>query len=217
MEDAFRVARKLAVDTQTKLSLWETSTSLGQQSELQIGAQDSLRALESASQQIHTLVPRVEQKKRDYWNSRVMQLDEEISALQKSFENLCRKRHADMQEQQMRQDLFRERIQHHGDASIPIGSFASLEQERQSLSQSDNMMNGILTTGRAALETLQKQRITMKGTKKKLIDVANKIGVGKELIRKIEAKENETALLVYGGMFVMTIILIILFIWKKLL
>ena len=215
MEDGFRVARKLVVEARAKLNQLEYASGV-QQSELQLGLEQTISALEAHSQQAQSMIGHEPPNKRDYWRLRLAQLDDEIADVKHTHETIMRKRHLEFRNEQVREDLFRERMNHHGDASIPIGSY-SFEKEAQSLNQSNSMVDDILNTGRSALEQLQVQRISLKGTKTKMIDVANRIGLGKDIIRAIEKKENETAILIYGGMFVLTLLLVILFVWKKLL
>ncbi|KAA8496570.1 Golgi SNAP receptor complex member 2 [Porphyridium purpureum] len=215
MEDGFRVGRRLIVDARSKLNTLEYASG-DSQTELQLGLEQVVAALEAQSLQAHGMVTHEPTNKREYWRLRLAQLDEEIAEVKRAHAAIMRKRHIQVREEQMRTDLLRERISATGDASIPIGSL-SFEHETQSLNQSSSMVDDILRTGRSALEQLQVQRVSLKGTKTKMLDVANKIGVGKDIIRMIEKKENETALIVYGGMFILTLLLLLLFIWKKLL
>lgn len=215
MEENFRVARRLIVDARSKLNTLEYASG-DSQTEIQLGLEQVIVALESQSQQAHTMVIQEPVNKREYWRLRLAQLDEEIAEVKQTHVSIMRKRHIQVREEQLRSELLRQRVNTTGDATIPIGSM-SYEHEAQSLNQSSSMVDDILKTGFSALEQLQVQRLTLKGTKTKMLDVANRIGVGKDIIRMIEKKENETALVVYGGMIVLSLLLLVLFVWKKLL
>jgi len=48
-----------------------------------------------------------------------------------------------------------------------------------------------------------------------MLDVANVLGISHSVIRMIEGREKVDALIVYGGMIFVTLIVLGIYIWKK--
>uniref|UniRef100_A0A7S0ZK01 Uncharacterized protein n=1 Tax=Timspurckia oligopyrenoides TaxID=708627 RepID=A0A7S0ZK01_9RHOD len=227
MDELFRGARKIAVKGRGQVEGIEKAVAAGGvASEMELAQfGESINMLFSAMQQLHTLLPREPMNRRQLWTDKIVQLDEELSLLQNANQKLWTERNEELMQRNLRQQLFGEvHGASNGDAAISMGGFGggngpmySFEEEAKMLNSSNSTVDTILMTGRSALDSLQLQGATLKGTKRKMLDVANSMGVSKKLIRSIEKKENETAVIIYGGMIILSFVLVVLFIWKKVL
>lgn len=65
--------------------------------------------------------------------------------------------------------------------------------------------------GSGVLENLKEQRMTLKGAHKKMMDLANTLGLSNTTMRLIENRVKEDKWILLGGMF-LTMLIIFLFI-----
>ena len=95
------------------------------------------------------------------------------------------------------------------DTSIMID--AALQQN-QRMHNSHRQMDDLINSGANVLENLKDQRSTLKGAKKRMLDVANSLGLSNTVMRLIERRAYQDKFILYGGMFVTCIIMFL--IWK---
>jgi len=143
------------------------------------------------------------------WNRKLLQLEQNIVDLYQRQERCLSKARAAQSEKRIRDELLSRRSQTNGgDTAIQIDGY---EAEAKSLNRSSTMSDQIIETGSNIVEMLHSQRQKLKGAKKKVLDMANQLGVSKDLIRSIEKRELADTYLVFG--FIGFLILIILIIW----
>jgi Golgi SNAP receptor complex protein 2 len=73
-------------------------------------------------------------------------------------------------------------------------------------------MDDLIGSGTAILTSLREQRSSLKGVHRKLLDLANTLGLSNSVIRMIERRAYEDKFVLWGGMLVTTVILFL--IWK---
>lgn len=113
----------------------------------------------------------------------------------------------------MREELLgRRRQRNQGDTAINLDPYKG---ESKSLKHSSMLADQILETGTATVEMLFAQRAKLKGAKKKMLDVANQLGVSKDLIRAIERRELSDTYLVLGIIAVLILVVILLWLWRR--
>jgi Golgi SNAP receptor complex protein 2 len=89
--------------------------------------------------------------------------------------------------------------------SINIDSYA---KESDSMNRSSRMVDELQAVGANTLSSLVSQRGTLKGAHRRLLDVANVLGLSNSVMRVIERRDWADKWLVYGG-----ILLTILLLW----
>jgi len=68
----------------------------------------------------------------------------------------------------------------------------------------------MIFTGSTTLESLRDQRATLKGTQRRILDVANTLGLSNTTMRLIENRVKQDKFILFGGMaLVLTIILVV--------
>ncbi len=95
------------------------------------------------------------------------------------------------------------------DTSIMID--AALQQNN-SLYSAHRGMDDLLNSGSSILGNLREQRDTLKGARKKMLDVMNYLGLSNTVMRLIEKRAYQDKFILYGGM-ILTIIIMFL-VWK---
>lgn len=70
----------------------------------------------------------------------------------------------------------------------------------------------MLLSGHSVLENLKTQRLTLKGAQRKILDLANTLGLSNTVMRLIERRTYQDKFILYGGM-ILTLVIMFL-IWK---
>lgn len=83
------------------------------------------------------------------------------------------------------------------DTTIPIDETL---QFNESLQSAHRGMDELIGSGTSILAGLRDQRVTLKGTHKKILDVANMLGLSNTVMRLIEKRAFQDKFLMLGGM-----------------
>ena len=119
----------------------------------------------------------------------------------------------------MREQEERERealLSHHfelNDSSTSVMIDAAL-QHNQRLSDAHHGMDDLLSSGTSIISNLREQRLTLKGAHKKILDIANTLGLSNTVMRLIEKRASQDKIILFGGMIVTCIIMFLA--WKYL-
>lgn len=135
-------------------------------------------------------------QKRDLWRKKAAQLSGDALSLRKSVERYMRTTHASKVEMRERSMLL-------GGASESVTVDAFLQQ-RASLTSSHNMVDEFTHQATAVLENLRSQRSVMKGVHKRVLDIAQTLGVSTSLMRLIERRTTGDKIIVYAGMLLLS-------------
>lgn len=72
-------------------------------------------------------------------------------------------------------------------------------KEGERLNNSNSKVDGLINMGREAIKELQSQRDTLKGARKRMLDVANYLGLSSSVIKLIEKRSAEDKWILWGG------------------
>lgn len=86
-------------------------------------------------------------------------------------------------------------------------------QHQDSMHRVHQGVDEMLLTGNSALESLRSQRFTLKGAHRKIVDMANTLGLSTHTMRLIDRRVAQDKILLFGGMFVTIIIIILVIIY----
>lgn len=85
-------------------------------------------------------------------------------------------------------------------------------QHHDRLAFSNREVDNMISSGHGVLENLRSQRLTLKGAQRKILDLANTLGLSNTVMRLIERRTVQDKFILYGGMVVTLIIMFL--IWK---
>jgi len=71
----------------------------------------------------------------------------------------------------------------------------------------------MLNSGASILENLRSQRITLKGAQRRLMDIANTLGLSNTTMRLIEKRAHEDKYVLIGGMLVTIIVIVLVIVY----
>ncbi|EQC38521.1 hypothetical protein SDRG_04228 [Saprolegnia diclina VS20] len=183
-------AGKLVFELKTQLGYLDQGAS----SSTEMQARETAAALRSLIDQLDSLVYSENPAGRDIWMKKVQQLREDYALLNNTLEQRCIQSSRSQIELQERQKLLSRR----GNAAQ--NDIAMLSHEYDSLGRSSRMVNDLTDLSYATLGNLSDQRDRMKGVQRKVLDVANRLGLSGSLLRIIERRDTVDKWIVYGGM-----------------
>jgi len=94
-------------------------------------------------------------------------------------------------EEDNRQELFGRRKE---------SSEQSLLKENRGLEDAHSMLDSMLGQGQSTLDQMRKQNNVLKNAKRKMLDVANVMGLSSSLVGVIDRRQTVDKWIVYGGM-----------------
>ncbi|ETV92726.1 hypothetical protein H310_13153 [Aphanomyces invadans] len=198
-------ARKLVFELKTQLNYLESSPSLDVLSgTTENQARENAAGLKSLVEQLDSLVYNENPSNREIWAKKVHQIREEYTLLNTTLERRCIQYSRSQIEFQEREKLMsRQRHQQQGN------DIHYLTQEHDSLHRSSRMINELNELGAATMSNLNDQRSRLKGVHRKVLDIANHLGLSGSLLRVIERRETADKWIVYGGIVVVLLFMYI--------
>ncbi|XP_012681134.1 Golgi SNAP receptor complex member 2 [Clupea harengus] len=136
---------------------------------------------------------------------RVDQLKYDVQHLQTALRNFQHRRYAREAQDRDREELMsRTFTTNDADTSIPIDETLQLNTN---LNNAHRGMDDLLGSGSGILNGLRDQRGTLKGTHKKMLDVANMLGLSNTVMRLIEKRASQDKFIMVGGMLVTCVVI----------
>lgn len=86
-------------------------------------------------------------------------------------------------------------------------------QHQNSLQNANKGVDEMLHTGFNALESLRSQRVTLKGAHRRIIDMANTLGLSKHTMKLIEKRASEDKIILILGVVITLIIIVLVIIY----
>jgi Golgi SNAP receptor complex protein 2 len=194
----FPKCRKLAYDARQQLS--QLQNGVLYPSELYL----SLDELERQLDIMDNLVTRETPAQREVWKRKILELREDARSIRRQGEHYDRMVHANVRQQRERDELLTRRRKRGTGGEHDMNNLA---EEAQSLDQSQNVVGELLSSGQASLGGLVEQRQRLRGVKRVVLDIGNRLGLSNSTMRIIERRDITDAYLVFGGMIVTCIVI----------
>uniref|UniRef100_A0AAZ3QGU4 Golgi SNAP receptor complex member 2 n=1 Tax=Oncorhynchus tshawytscha TaxID=74940 RepID=A0AAZ3QGU4_ONCTS len=136
---------------------------------------------------------------------RVDQLKYDVQHLQTALRNFQHRRYSRETQDREREELMsRTFTTNDADTSIPIDETLQLNSN---LNNAHRGMDDLLGSGSSILTGLRDQRDTLKGTHKKMLDVANMLGLSNTVMRLIEKRATQDKFVMIGGMLLTCVVM----------
>ncbi|XP_061382840.1 probable Golgi SNAP receptor complex member 2 [Danaus plexippus] len=160
--------------------------------------QEKINIIKANCEKLDVLLFKTPINQRPMAKMRVDQLKYDNTHIQASLTNARNKRYRREQEKAEREQLLSRRFGHdHTEINVDY-----LGQEQSSLQNSHRNVDEMLHTGTSILETLRYNRDTLKGAHRRMIDLANTLGLSNATITLIERRVSQDKYVLFGGMFV---------------
>ncbi|KAJ8264558.1 hypothetical protein GJAV_G00150680 [Gymnothorax javanicus] len=190
---------------QTNKQIHEVQSSMGH---LERADQNSVHLVENELQaridQIFSVLEKLEilaskepPNRRQNAKLRVDQLKYDVQHLQTALRNFQHRRYMREAQEREREELMsRTFTTNDADTSIPIDETL---QFNSSLHNAHKDMDNLLGSGGSILDGLRDQRNTLKSSHKKMLDVANMLGLSNTVMRLIEKRAFQDKFIMMGG------------------
>ncbi|XP_063633594.1 probable Golgi SNAP receptor complex member 2 [Cydia splendana] len=172
--------------------------------------QSKINAINAHCEKLDVFVFKTPINSRPMAKMRVDQLKYDNRHIQASLNNAQNKRRRREQELAEREQLLSRRFGPGHDHTITVDYLA---QEQQSLHNSHRDVDEMIHTGSNILQTLRYNRDTLKGAHKRLIDLANTLGLSNATISLIERRVSQDKYILFGGMFVTLVVIVLVIIY----
>lgn len=164
----------------------------------------------SNCERLTILVNKEQPTRRASAKLRVDQLKYDCQHIQAGLKQLQQKRYMLEKQERDREELMsRTFAANDQDTAIQIDHAV---QHHDRLAFSNREMDNMIMSGHGVLENLKSQRLTLKGAQRKILDLANTLGLSNTVMRLIERRTYQDKFILYGGMIVTLIIMFL--IWK---
>mmetsp|Transcript_29545 Transcript_29545/g.39310 ORF Transcript_29545/g.39310 Transcript_29545/m.39310 type:complete len:206 (+) Transcript_29545:240-857(+) len=163
----------------------------------------SLDELNNQLSIMESLIHKETPAKREMWRRKILELREDASSIRRQGEYYNRMVTAGARQKQEREELMRRRRVRKGGGDDYENAMNDLADESQSIEQSHQMVGEIIASGQASLTGLVGQRQRLRGAKRVLLDIGNKLGLSNSTMRTTEQRDITDTYLVFGRMIVM--------------
>nr|XP_029729039.1 probable Golgi SNAP receptor complex member 2 [Aedes albopictus] len=171
--------------------------------------QTKLATVNANCDRLDVLLYKVPVAQRQNAKMRVDQLKYDVRHLQAALKLYQDKKARKEMELAERESLLNKRFTSNSETSIDIDY--SL-QHHNSMQNAHRGVDEMLWTGSNILDGLRNQRETLKGAKKRILDVGNTLGLSNQTMKMIERRLAEDKYVMIGGMIV-TLLIIVLVIY----
>ncbi|KAH0508284.1 Golgi SNAP receptor complex member 2 [Microtus ochrogaster] len=160
--------------------------------------QASIDQIFSHLERLEILSSKEPPNKRQNAKLRVDQLKYDVQHLQTALRNFQHRRYTREQQERQREELLsRTFTTNDSDTTIPMDESLQFNSSLQNIHHG---MDDLIGGGHSILEGLRAQRLTLKGTQKKILDIANMLGLSNTVMRLIEKRAFQDKYFMIGGM-----------------
>ncbi|ELT94374.1 hypothetical protein CAPTEDRAFT_152195 [Capitella teleta] len=211
MEALYLQNNKLLQEVQNNLGRLERAHTAEEVTEIENELQARIEDVITGCDRLDILVNKEPPNRRASAKLRVDQLKYDCQHVQSAMRNIQSRRYTREEDERAREALLTTNFVANNSSSTSIHMDAELQQH-QNLQNSHRQMDDLLTHGSSIIGNLRDQRGMLKGVHKKMLDVANTLGLSNTVMRLIERRTTQDKVILYGGM-VLTLV-IMFFIWK---
>lgn len=86
-------------------------------------------------------------------------------------------------------------------------------QHHDSMNRVHTGVDEMILTGQSALESLRSQRFTLKGARRKIVDMANTLGLSTHTMKLIDRRVAQDKIILFGGMFITLVVIVLVIIY----
>ncbi|KAL1140815.1 hypothetical protein AAG570_000743 [Ranatra chinensis] len=214
MESLYHQTNSLVLETQEcfqKLAQLKGTDTQGVEAEIQA----RIDSITSNCERLDILVHKEPLGRRQNAKIRIDQLKYDNQHLQAALRSYQHDMFRKKQEEKEREELLSRRFTHNSarsesDTTILIDH--SL-QHNMSIQNANRGVDDLLKSGTNILENMRDQRHTLKNAHRRMMDIANTLGLSNTTMRLIEKRALEDKYILIGGMFLTSVIIILLIIY----
>ncbi|KAK8770337.1 golgi SNAP receptor complex member 2 [Amblyomma americanum] len=205
MERLYHASNSIVEDIHQCFKKYEVS--VGEEAQRIEGIiQERINELSSNCERLAILASKEPVSRRQNAKMRVDELRYEQKHLQAALANLQRRRFEREEALQSREELLSKKFATNDSRDTAIYIDESLQFHSRAQSANRNV-DDLIGSGSSILTSLREQRTTLKGAHRKILDVANTLGMSNTVMRMIERRTYQDKFILFGGMFVTCVVM----------
>lgn len=212
MESLYHVTNRLVQETQQCFQKLEKHKG-GNTEAIEGEIQARIDSITSNCERLDILVHKEPVGRRQNAKIRIDQLKYDNQHLQAALRMHQHEVYRRRTEESEREELLNRRFTHNSMAQDTTIFIDHSLQHNMSLQNANRDMDNLLSHGSGILDNLRDQRNTLKGTRKKILDIASTLGLSNTTMRLIERRAYQDKFILLGGMFLTCLIIIIVVIY----
>lgn len=166
-----------------------------------------LDAVSENCSRLDTLVNKEPPHRRTSARIQVDQLKYDCHHYRTSLQNVIHRRMLREQEIREREELLTKKFSANEQNTAIMIDHAL--QHNTSLQNAHRGMDELLGSGSSILTNLREQKVSLKGAHKKILDIANTLGLSNSVMRLIEKRTYQDKYVLFGGMLITCVIMIL--------
>jgi Golgi SNAP receptor complex protein 2 len=215
VSSAFPQVQRVSLRLHGALDSFERTDGLGDNSEAAEAAiAADLQSLVTGLVECEQLAERESGQRKEMWKKRVAALRDECMSMRLAFDRAAAQAHR-LRRAQHEQKVRAELLSSNASGKPSASAVDHLSLEHTSLESSHRIIDDTMDMGRSALASLASQRNRLKGAHRKVLDIANILGMSGSLLKVGERKEAVNAIITYGCMILTVIIVIALYYYLR--
>ncbi|KAB7495675.1 Golgi SNAP receptor complex member 2 [Armadillidium nasatum] len=167
---------------------------------------EKLNNIHSNCEQLDILVNKEPVHKRNTGKYKVNQLKYDLQHVVSSFKTVQQRRYSRLKEEKEREALLARKFTTNDNEETTIFMDHELRHHSK-LQEANRNIDELLGAGGSILSNLREQGSILKGAQKKVLDLANTLGLSNTVLRLIERRAIQDKYILYGGMVVVLICL----------
>ena len=141
-------------------------------------------------------------EKRMTTKLKVDQIFYDVRHIESSFKSFQNKKRKMADEERRREELLNTKFTTNAETNDTMIAMDYALDHNNALHSVDQNIDQMLFTGNAALDQMRNQRMSLKGVRKRLLDIGNTLGLSNTVMRMIDKRGTQDKWIVYGGMVV---------------
>ncbi|XP_014675056.1 PREDICTED: Golgi SNAP receptor complex member 2-like [Priapulus caudatus] len=165
---------------------------------------DVFDAINANVGRLEILVNKEPPTRRQNARLRLDQLKYDRQHLEAALRNMQHRHYQHEEEARQREQLLAQSFRPNDDASVMIDHTL---QHHTGLSNAHREVDNLLGSGGSILGNLREQRGALKGVQKRVLDIANTLGMSNTVMRLIERRTTQDKVILWGGIIVTCVIM----------
>ncbi|RZF36634.1 hypothetical protein LSTR_LSTR007337 [Laodelphax striatellus] len=210
MEALYHQTNRLVIETQQCFQQLERNRG-GNTESIKDEIQARIDSITSNCERLDILIHKEPVSRRQNAKIRIDQLKYDNQHLQAALRSHLNEIHRKRLEESEREELLNRRFTHEThDTTIFIDHSV---QHNMSLQNANRGVDDMLRSGSGILDSLRSQRDTMKGAHRRIMDIANTLGLSNTTMRLIERRAQEDKYILLAGMIVTCLIIVLVVVY----
>lgn len=210
MDTLYHQTNKLIQEIQNTMGQVERANTVNEFQMIQNTIQEQLNTVFANCERLDILVSKELPGRRDNARMRVNQLKYDGQHLQAALRGISQRKQAQQREELERKALLSRSFAPNDDTSISMDPELT---HHSKLTDANRQLDNYIDSGSTILGNLRQQRFTLKGAQKKILDVANTLGLSNTVLRLIERRSSQDKYILFGGMILTLVIMFLIYMY----